>query len=256
MTDWSPAQYERFRDERSRPFFDLLALVRPREEMRVVDLGCGTGELTREMHRALGAKETLGVDASAAMLAKSESFAGHGLTFARAPIESFAPEGPIDLVLSNAALQWVDHHEALFTRLASWLGSGGQIAVQIPSNDDHPSHLLAAEVARQSPFREALGGYVRVFPNLAISDYARLFDRLGFGDQHVRMQVYAHRLPSRDDVIEWVKGTLLTDYEKRMSAELYAQFLTRYREVLLPQLEDTHPHFYPFKRIHMWGQKK
>lgn len=256
MSDWSPAQYERFRDERSRPFFDLLALVRPHEDMRAVDLGCGTGELTREMHRALGAKETRGVDASAAMLAKSEAYAGHGLTFVHQPVETFDPGGPLDLVFSNAALQWVDDHRGLFARLASWLAPGGQIAVQIPANDDHPAHVVANEVAQEAPFREALEGYVRVFPNLAITDYAHLFDRLGFGEQHVRMQVYAHRLPAREDVIEWVKGTLLTDYQKRMSPELFTQFLSSYREALLPKLEDTHPHFYPFKRIHMWAQKK
>ena len=60
--DWNPAQYERFRDERARPFFDLLDLVQPRPEMRVVDLGCGTGELTRELHRRLSARETIGID--------------------------------------------------------------------------------------------------------------------------------------------------------------------------------------------------
>jgi len=259
MTDWSPAQYERFIDERSRPFFDLMALVQRNAQpgMRVVDLGCGTGELTRELHRALGAKSTLGVDASAAMLAKSEPFAGDGLSFVRAPIESFTtPDGELDLVFSNAALQWVDDHEALYARLASWLAPRGQLAVQIPANDDHPSHVVASDVARESPFREALGGYVRVFPNIPIARYAELLDRLGFVDQHVRMQVYAHHLPSRDDVVEWVKGTLLTDYQKRLSDDLYARFLARYREALLPKLEDAHPHFYPFKRIHIWGRKK
>ena len=76
--DWDPAQYERFRDERSQPFFDLLALVRPADAMRVVDLGCGTGELTREMHRRLGATETLGVDSSEAMLSKSRGLEERG----------------------------------------------------------------------------------------------------------------------------------------------------------------------------------
>ena len=223
--------------------------------MRVVDLGCGTGELTREMHRRLGAKETLGVDSSAAMLAKARTFEEKGLTFALAPVEAFTPEEPVDLVFSNAALQWVDAHEALVTRLASWLAPEGQIAVQIPSNDDHPSHIVAAEVARESPFREALGGHVRVFPNLTLAAYASLLDRLGFRAQHVRMQVYAHHLASRDHVVEWVKGTLLTDYEKRMPADLFERFLARYREVLLPKLDDSHPHFYPFKRIHFWAKR-
>src|SRR5262245_5272780 len=58
---WNPDQYGRFRAERSQPFFDLLELVRARPGMRVVDLGCGTGELTAAMHRRLEARETVGV---------------------------------------------------------------------------------------------------------------------------------------------------------------------------------------------------
>jgi trans-aconitate 2-methyltransferase len=238
---WSPDQYEQFKDERSRPFFDLLALVKRREGMRVADLGCGTGELTRAMHRELGARETVGVDVSESMLARSAAFAGDGLRFERSSIEAWSPNAPVDLVFSNAALQWVDDHRTLLPRLASMLAPGGQIAVQIPSNDHHPSHVVAAEVARESPFREALGGYVRVFPNLAIADYALLLDALGFREQHVRKQVYLHRLASSDAVVEWVKGTLLTDYAKRMDDEMNARFIARYREALRERLRETGP---------------
>ena len=252
---WNPGQYERFKDERSRPFFDLLSLVRPHSGMRVVDLGCGTGELTRELHRALGARETVGVDSAEPMLAKSAAFAGDGLRFERASIEAWAPEVPLDLVFSNAALHWVEDHRSLVPRLASMLGPGGQIAVQVPSNDDHPSHAVAAEVARESPFREALAGYVRVSPNLTLGEYATLLDRLGFHEPHVRMQVYAHRLASRDDVVEWVRGTLLTDYAKRMDGALFERFVARYREVLTQRLEDTRPYLYAFKRTLFWGEK-
>ena len=80
---WNPVQYERFRDERSQPFFDLMALVRPQAEMHVVDLGCGTGELTRELHRHLGAEETVGIDNAPGMLAKSNTFVEPGLRFER-----------------------------------------------------------------------------------------------------------------------------------------------------------------------------
>src|SRR5688500_9945976 len=101
MTDtWDPAQYERFRAERQQPFFDLLGLVRAKSDMRVVDLGCGTGELTRDMHRQLNAKSTLGIDSSAAMLAKAPS--EPGLMFEQKRIEEI--EGKFDLVFSNAAL--------------------------------------------------------------------------------------------------------------------------------------------------------
>jgi len=255
MSDnWNPAQYERFRDERSQPFFDLLALVEARPQMRVVDLGCGTGEWTRALHQRLSATETLGLDSSAAMLAKTQQFADDGLRFEQGDIAEFAAAGEYDLVFSNAALHWLADHEWLLARLTAALRAGGQLAVQVPANDDHPTHIVAAELARQSPFREAMQGYERRWPVLKPEAYAALLHRLGYKKQHVRLQVYGHLLGARDEVIEWVKGTLLTDYEKRLPAELFAEFMQQYGERLFKHLEDTRPYFYPFKRILFWAE--
>jgi trans-aconitate 2-methyltransferase len=254
-TDWSPEQYERFREERSQPFYDLLALVERRPAMRVVDLGAGTGELTRLLHDRLGAWRTLGLDSSEAMLAKSGEHVVSGLTFARGDIASFTGEPPYDLVFSNAALQWVPDHPALLARLLALLGEGGQIAVQMPANHDHPSHAVAAEVAGESPFREALGGYARRRPVLEPEEYATLLHELGFRRQHVRLQVYGHVLAARTDVIEWVKGTLLVDYKKRLDPDLFARFLDRYGERLLARLGPKEPFFYAFKRLLFWAER-
>ncbi len=247
--DWDPAQYERFKAERSQPFFDLLALVEPRPAMRVVDLGCGTGELTREMHRRLAAAETLGIDSSPAMIERTPAFAGDGLRFRRHDIADFRVRGEFDLVFANASLQWLPDHRGLFARLRDALRPGGQLAVQMPQNHDHATHTTAAEVAREEPFRTALGGYARTGWGLAFDDYAPLLHRLGFREQHVRLQVYPHLLASRDDAVEWVKGSLLTDYRARLSPQDFDRFLERYREALLARLPDERPFFYPFKRL-------
>jgi trans-aconitate 2-methyltransferase len=251
---WNPAQYDRFKDERSRPFFDLLDLVRPRKGMRVVDLGCGTGALTRQMHERLGAKETLGVDTSEEMLARAAAETTHGLRFERADLSTF-DGGAWDVVFSNAAIHWLPDHPALLRRLSSALAPRGQLAVQVPANFAHPSHVVAREVAGEQPFRAALGGYVHGENVLAPEAYAELLDGLGFREQRARLEIYVHHLGSRDDVVEWVKGTLLTDYQKRMPPELFARFLDRYRERLLPRLDDGRPYFYPFKRILFWGER-
>jgi trans-aconitate 2-methyltransferase len=264
---WDPTCYDRFADERSAPFHDLLALVRPVPGGRAVDLGCGTGALTARLHRHVGARETLGLDSSPAMLERARPLSGDGLRFERADIAAFARAGrtgasdpggpagpgPWDLVFSNAALHWVPDHPALLAGLRGALAPGGQLAVQVPANHDHPSHVLAAEMAGEEPYREALGGYRRYVPVESPERYAELLDRLGFSEQHVRLQVYGHHLSGREEVVEWVKGTLLTDYQRRMPAELFERFLASYRERLLPLLDERRPYFYPFKRLLLWG---
>ena len=256
QSTWNPEQYARFRTERSQPFVDLLALVQRRPDMRVVDLGCGSGELTHRLHQELRARDTLGIDSSDTMLAAAAAHAGNGLRFALADLATFTTEQPYDLIFSNAALHWVPGHPDLLRRLTQSLAPDGQLAMQVPANHDHPSHLIAHTLAAEEPFRSALHGYVRTAkPVLAPEEYATLLDQLGYRQQHVRLQVYAHHLPSRAEVVEWVKGTLLTDYQRRLSAEMFAEFLARYRDRLLPQLDDTQPYFYPFKRILCWGRR-
>ena len=251
---WDPAQYEQFERERSAPFFDLLDLVEPRPGGRVVDLGCGTGELTRSLHERTGASTTLGIDSSQAMLERSAAHAGDGLTFELGDIGAWTPSEAFDLVFTNAALHWVDDHPALFARLTAALSPGGQLAVQVPANHDHASHLVAERVAGEEPFREALGGYVRRSPVLAPEHYAALLHRLGYESQHVRLQVYLHVLPEPAAVVDWVKGTLLTDYKRRLTESAYDEFVARYRKLLLAELPDERPYPFTFKRILLWGR--
>lgn len=255
-SSWNPQQYERFRDERSQPFFDLLDLVSPVPGGTAVDLGCGTGELTKLLHRKLQARETVGLDSSETMLAKSAAFAGEGLGFEQDNITGYFPATPVDILFSNAALQWVEDHEAVFPRLLDCVAPGGQVAIQMPDNDDFVSHAIAKTVGREEPFISAMDGYVRSWPVKPPEWYAILLDRMGFTTQDVSLRIYGHHLESREGVIEWVKGTYLTDYEKRLSPKLYARYLERYRERLFEVIQDSRPFFYPYRRILIWGRKQ
>ncbi|MEW6126152.1 MAG: methyltransferase domain-containing protein [Acidobacteriota bacterium] len=259
---WNPEQYEKFKTERLQPFYDLLALVRPRVDMRVADLGCGTGEPTSILHEQLQARETIGFDNSDAMLAKAKLLEGNGLRFEKCDIENFAAEsersvayGQFDLIFSNAALHWAQNHQTLIRQLMCALSDGGQFAAQIPSNHHHPSHVVANRVASEIPFREALDGYIREEFILTPEEYATLFHRSGFRDYLVRSQIYVHPLESRESVVDWVKSTRLTDYQKRLSEEMYALYLERYKECLMEELEDEHPFLYTYNRILLWARK-
>jgi len=244
---WSTEQYEKFKSERQQPFFDLLALVEKRPRMRLVDLGCGTGELTRELHTALSADETIGIDDSETMLLKAGSFGGDALRFEKGNIEAFVAERPFDLIFSNAAFHWVPDHIELFARLTKFLAIDGQLAVQMPANDSHPSHQVAAQVAHEFGI-EARPDFV-----LPVERYAQLLHRLGYKKQHVRLQVYGHVLSSAGDVVEWVRGALLTHYQSLLSPERFEHYLAAYREQLRAVLGDERPYFYTYKRVLIWG---
>jgi trans-aconitate 2-methyltransferase len=255
---WDPAQYERFRDERAAPFHDLLAMVRPGPGPRVLDLGCGTGELTRLAHQRLGAAETLGLDASASMLEKAQAQAGQvpggKLRFERRDLREAG--GSWDVVLSNAALQWLPDHASLVPALARLLAPGGQLAVQVPDNHDHPAHRIARETGEEAPFAAALGGWKKERTVLPPERYAELLYGAGLRRVEAQVRVYLHELPGPDQVIEWVKGTLLNDWKQRLSEGHWVCYLSRYRERILAELPDAHPYLYTFRRVLFCGTRE
>jgi trans-aconitate 2-methyltransferase len=255
---WDPRQYNRFQRERDQPFFDLLALVRAAPGMRVVDLGCGTGALTRILHERLQARDTIGIDRSARMLEDAMAAAPvAGLRFEVQTIDAFlsGDSGAHDLLFSNAVFQWIDGQETLLERLAARLSPSGQIAFQVPANHTHPSHLVADELTAIEPFRSAFGGWRHVPTVLEPEAYSQLLYRCGFADPIVRLIVYPHVLAGPEDVVEWVKGTLLTEYARHLPADLFGRFVDDYHARLMARLDQTRPFFYPFKRILCWGQR-
>lgn len=252
---WSPAKYEEFKRERSQPFFDLLDLLPAGlKAARAIDLGCGTGELTAEACQRFACGQMVGLDASPAMLERAAAHESKALSFVQGDLGQ-PPEGPFDLLLSNAAIQWVDDHEALLPRLVSRLAPGGWLAVQLPSNHDHASHATATEVAQRPGFAALLGGYVRRSPVLPLERYGEILAGLGLQQLHVSTRAYVHRLPDSAAVVEWVRGTLLTDYERRMPKERWPEFLDAYRSALLARLGERAPYDLVFKRTFLVGRR-
>ena len=170
------------------------------------------------------------------------------MRFERGDISTFAGRD-LALVFSNAALHWLPSHEALLEQLASVLAPGGQLAVQVPAQQDQPTHRIAERIAEESPFRGALDGFVQRWDVRRPEEYARILHRLGFREQRVELRVYPHLLPSREEVVRWVEGTTLTPYRRRLSPASWAAFLSRYRDRLFAELPDERPFFLPFKRI-------
>lgn len=250
---WDPDQYNCFAQQREQPFRDLVHLIHEMENPRVVDLGCGDGRLTALLGSQLNASSIIGIDSSLAMIQAAAAHANSATQFVLADIGTWQEPNSYDLVFANASLQWVPDHPSVLARWADSLREGGQLAVQVPANADHPSHLVAAAVAAEmlsDPAPDAVAENV-----LSPERYASILDELGFVEQHVRLQVYAHRLASTVEVVEWVKGTTLTRFKGALGEEGFEQFVERYRVRLIDEVGDQAPYLYPFKRILMWARR-
>lgn len=248
MDAWNPGQYNRFVNERSRPFWDLSDLPDFSGAQRVLDTGCGTGDLTKQLHLKYRLPYTLGIDSSAKMLKEAEAHKSDGLHFQLAAAEDYNPAERFDVMISNAALHWVADHESLFPRLLSWLNPGGQLAVQMPANFDHPSHLLADEVGARFHLKP------RQSPVLPLEDYARILSENHASDVNVFMKVYLHPMNSSREVAEWTKGSLLTHYQKQLTPDLFAEFLAQYTHELEERLGEG-AYLYTFKRIFIYARR-
>lgn len=262
MSDWDPDQYRKFDAERSRPLWDLVDLVERgdgHDIARMVDLGCGDGELTVAAADRVGAVDVVGIDSSPAMIERTAGWSSPSRRFELGDLATWTSDGDVDLVFANASLQWTPDHAGVLARWREALAPGGQLAVQVPTNGDHPSHVVIDEVAHASPFVDAFRDGVPPNPVvanvLAPETYAALFDELGFTRQHVRMQVYVHHLESTASIVEWVRGTNLNRIFAALPAELHEPFVEAYRAALIDRIGDLGPYVYTFKRILMWGAR-
>jgi trans-aconitate 2-methyltransferase len=253
---WNVSDYERFSDERSRPFHDLVARFGKSGAMgkaaSVVDLGCGTGELTATLCERFPEAVVLGVDNSPEMLAAAKARAIPGrLQFEAGDAGRFRASSPVDVLVSNAALQWVPDHEHLLPQLAASVAPGGILAVQMPSNFDAPSHRLLYETATEKPWADKLAGVLRQPPVRPLSFYAEMLLRLGFVVDAWET-TYLHVLPGADPVIGWTRGTALRPVLDTLDPELADRFVARYADKLreaYPALAGDDLTLFPFRRI-------
>ncbi|MFC4455783.1 methyltransferase domain-containing protein [Deinococcus sonorensis] len=253
---WNPDVYHRHRTARDAPAHDLMALLPPHPYRSVVDLGCGTGQHTLTLSRQFPEAQVLGLDSSAEMLARASEHHAPNLTFQQADLQDL--HGTFDLMFSNAALQWLPDHPALLERLWPHLNLGGMLAVQVPSNHDHPSHRLLSETADE--FREELAGFTRFGPVAGHSpvltpvQYAEVLHHLGATDIVAMSRVYPVVLPGAEGVLDWVRGTALVPYLGRLTPEDGARFEAAYLARLKAEWPDPEV-YYPFLRTLFVAQK-
>lgn len=248
-TQWSPQEYSRFGDERSRPFFELLARVQAVDPRTVVDLGCASGVLTLELARRWPNASVLGLDSSAELLATAPADLPANVRLEQGDIADFRADG-VDVVFTNAALQWLPQHRDLISAWAHQLNPGGWLALQVPGNFGASSHALMRQVAESPRWAARLAGVLRGTDSTdGAEDYARLAISSGLVPDAWET-TYVHLLGGDDPVLRWVHGTGLRPVISALTADEFAEFESEYGALLrraYPRSGDITP--FGFRRI-------
>lgn len=253
---WDAKQYELFRGERTRPFFDLLARIPDRGYKSIVDLGCGTGDLTAALGDHWPDARVIGMDLSDEMLAAAKEHEDPGrVDFTKGDLASWKPAQPVDLIVSNAAFHWVADHEALLSHVVSFLSPKGVLAVQMPANFDSPSHTLLQETAAEAPWAEKVKGKLRHDIVLPPAKYVEMALARGLVIDAWEA-VYQHVLPGKDAALEWVKGSALRPILKALDGAEREAFLESYAGKLRKAYPETPSGTrFPFRRIFFVARK-
>lgn len=251
---WSPETYLAFADHRGRPFYDLLARIGASAPRRVVDLGCGPGNLTATLSRRWPSATIEAWDSSAEMVSAARE---RGVDAGVADVREWTPQADTDVVVSNATLQWVPEHRELLTRWAGALVPGSWLAFQVPGNFDAPSHAAVRRLSGREPWAEPLRdipfrvGKVVDDPG----DYAELLTSAGCSVDAWET-TYIHELSGEHPVLDWITGTALRPVENSLTDEQWQRF----RAELIPLLDEAYPPrrdgrtFFPFRRVFVVAQ--
>ncbi|OBF16346.1 trans-aconitate 2-methyltransferase [Mycobacterium sp. ACS4331] len=246
---WNPDAYLAFADHRGRAFFDLTSRIGATAPRRVADLGCGPGNLTVTLGQRWPNAVLEAVDSAPEMVAAARE---RGLDAVVGDITDWAPAPDTDVVVSNAALQWVPSHRDVLVRWVSLLAPGAWIAMQVPGNFDNPSHRAVRAVARSPEFADDLADIT--FRDGDVVDtplrYAELLTDAGCAVDAWE-STYIHELAGETPVLDWITGTALTEVKARLSEQRWQD----YRRAITPLLAQAYPvrpdgrTFFPFRRV-------
>lgn len=257
---WDPQAYLQFGEARARPFADLMQRVPAREPATVVDLGCGPGHLTRDLARRWPAAQVLGVDNSPEMVEQARRSGEKAdqvrLRFVLDDVRTWTPPHPVDVLVSNATLQWVPGHLDLLPRLLSHLRGGGWLAVQVPANFAERTHTAIAEVRARPRWRDRLAGLEVEQP--ASEAPATYLHALAGKVAHLDVweTTYLQVLAGPDAVVRWMRGTGLRPVLGALDDGEVEEFVADYRALVAAAYpERSWGTLLPYQRIFIVAQK-
>jgi trans-aconitate 2-methyltransferase len=250
---WNPDRYLTYAGERGRPFVELVGRVGAEEPRTVVDLGCGPGNLTGLLKQRWPEADVTGLDSSPEMIDKARTV-DDGVSYDVADLRHWATTaGSVDLLVSNATLQWVPGHLDLLPALVAKVRPGGWLAFQVPGNFDEPSHTVRRDLEAEAPYAEQTAGVARPASHDAATYLRALQPYVASVDAWET--TYLHVLQGEDPVFTWVSATSAGPVLEALDDELRPLFEAELKSRLRAAYpDDGHGVVLPFRRIFVVAQ--
>jgi trans-aconitate 2-methyltransferase len=252
MASWNPRLYQKFSDLRNRPCRDLAARIAVAAPHRVVDLGCGPGNLGDIAAQCWPQASLTGIDSSPAMLETARQ-AHPEYEWRLGDIAEWAGcEERGDIVFSNSALQWVPGHDTLLPKLLGHVNPAGALAVQMPGTYRAAQHQILRDMAASPDWRRWFPeGRAREWHTHDLDFYYETLAPLA-----ARLDLWATEyfqvVPSLESIVEFYKSTGLRPFLGPIEdAAARQRFLAEYLEKLRPvfQASSKGEVFFPMRRI-------
>ena len=228
-TQWNAAEYAANSAVQHAWARELIATLKLSGDERVLDVGCGDGKITAELARAVTRGSAIGIDASAEMIRfareKFPQTQFKNLTFEIRDARWFHHAGEFDLVFSNAALHWVDDHEAFLRCAATALKPGGRLLVSCGGRGNAQEVFLALRptlrlVRWRKFFRKLPKPYFFFTPE----DYKRWLPQFGLKPVRIELVAKDTTYAGAAGFTTWLRTTWLP-YTLRVPENLRDEFI-------------------------------
>jgi trans-aconitate methyltransferase len=213
---------------------ELIAKLRLRGHEHILDVGCGDGKVTAEIARALPGGLAVGVDASPEMIAFArKTFPAQKnprLTFDVMDARKVKFDQAFDLIFSNAALHWVDDHQAFLRGASACLRPGGRLIVSCGGRGNaHDVFVALRPEMRLKRWRPFFRRMPKPYFFYSPEAYEKWLPRFGFKTVRVRLTPKDATYPGRDGFAAWLRTTWLP-YVQRVPDDLRGEFIAAVAE--------------------------
>ena len=220
----------------------LFDLIQIKEGDDVLDIGCGTGNLTKKiMGKTKG--NVAGIDASKGMIEKAiQNYSHLGIRFDQCPIEQMTHADSFDVIFCNSTFQWFTNPEPVLQACHNALRPNGRMGIQAPARKIYsPNFIEAVEKVKYDPrLKEQFASFQAPWFFLETpEEYNVLFEKAGFEILHSRIdRVVSFHTP--EEVYKIFESGASAGYlnQKFYSAPLSEAYSNTFRQIVKEAFRD------------------